>query len=315
MPPPVDDSNVSARVAADADVASIIFALAPESDLPAWACEMIADGEAFQATDLSAASDILGAVVILAGNWSSDGDNQEKGLEALRGMRRKGAAIALIGAGTPPDGVDDILAPSLTLDEARSRIALLQSIAELRVDNARLVAAFEQASTVDPLTGLPNRAALFDLMKHEWRRSLRSGRPLAVVMVDLDHFKQINDRYGHLAGDEVLRKAAEILRDESRAGDVIARYAGDEFAILLPETDAVGASVWAERRRASLAEAMVDYRGQTIRFTASFGVSVRSGEHAACEDLLDAADKALLLAKLRRNCVRSTDAGTAVSAP
>lgn len=163
-------------------------------------------------------------------------------------------------------------------------------------------ARYQQLASIDALTGLTNRRRFLKRAEQELARSRRYGSPLALILVDLDHFKQINDRHGHLAGDQALVHAAGILARETRDVDVVARYGGEEFAILLPMTNEAGAREVAERCARQLAGSPVVVEGSPpIRVTASMGVTCAEGAAGAAahriEDLLRAADAALYRAK------------------
>jgi len=153
-----------------------------------------------------------------------------------------------------------------------------------------------QAAT-DGLTGLANRRSFDDELALEWRRAERIGDPLALVLVDLDNFKSINDDRGHQAGDAVLRRVGTILDSGARSADLAARYGGEEFALLAPETDLVGATKLADRLRADLEAATIELPdGTELSLTASFGVAVK-GTLERPEQLVAAADEALYEAK------------------
>src|SRR5881392_2845042 len=153
-----------------------------------------------------------------------------------------------------------------------------------------------QAAT-DSLTGLANRRSFDDELALEWRRAERVGDPLALVLVDLDNFKSINDELGHQAGDAVLRRVAAILDSGARNADLAARYGGEEFALLAPETDLLGATKLADRLRADLEAATLQLPdGEELSVTASFGVAVM-GTLERPEQLIAAADEALYEAK------------------
>jgi diguanylate cyclase (GGDEF)-like protein len=161
---------------------------------------------------------------------------------------------------------------------------------------SRVASAAEQAM-IDPLTGVANRRGFERALEIELARSLRRGHPLALVIVDLDDFKQVNDRHGHGVGDDVHVSMAERLRDALRSADTVARMGGEEFALLLPETDLTGALTVAERARTSFESAGVLLKGgRRLTVTASFGAAdyPASGDRAA---LLRDADKALYTAK------------------
>ncbi|HKI91308.1 MAG TPA: GGDEF domain-containing protein, partial [Gaiellaceae bacterium] len=155
-----------------------------------------------------------------------------------------------------------------------------------------------RSSATDHLTQLPNRRAFAEVGAAELARARRSQRPLAIAIVDVDDFKHINDTYGHAVGDHVLRGVADVLRAEFREIDVAARHGGEEFAVLLPETDLTGAQEAAERFIVALAgHEFGDGRTIPHGITASAGVA--SGIDTPIDELLDAADRALYRAKER----------------
>jgi len=159
-------------------------------------------------------------------------------------------------------------------------------------------------AAVDSLTGLANRRTLDEELALEWRRAHRVGDSLAFVLLDLDDFKAVNDSHGHQAGDAVLRAVGEILGAGVRHVDLAGRYGGEEFALILPETDLPGALKLAERIRARLETTAVELpSGESLHATASFGVAVND-ELTAAEQLVAAADEALYAAKAAgKNCV------------
>ncbi len=163
----------------------------------------------------------------------------------------------------------------------------------LRLKNEEL----ERLSIIDGLTGLVNRRHLMDTLDHEARRTRRSKHSFSILMVDVDHFKELNDTYGHQFGDEVLVRISSILTHTVREVDTAGRYGGEEFVLLLPDTDASGAQHAAERIRECLARGSISVRGQEISVTVSIGVAEfpRDGETAGT--LLAAADGALYDAK------------------
>ena len=154
-------------------------------------------------------------------------------------------------------------------------------------------------SMTDSLTGLYNRRSILSHLNRELDRSSHQGPSLAVLMVDLDHFKQINDTWGHPAGDQALITAAQALRDSVRQNDMIGRYGGEEFLIILPGTDTAGALLLAERCRDRLTEAVVDLGStQSLRISASIGLCCNEDDRTlSAEDLLRYADDALYAAK------------------
>ena len=162
------------------------------------------------------------------------------------------------------------------------------------LENAR----HHEAATVDSLTGLFLRDYFFRRLQEEFHRSARYGGSFALLMLDLDEFKQINDRHGHLAGDRYLRALGPALRGSLRLADLACRYGGDEFCILLPETDGAGARTIAERIRVAVSQLVVDAEGTPVRTTASIGLAVHPLHDAGdLKTLLRAADQALYRAK------------------
>ncbi|MEO5590784.1 MAG: GGDEF domain-containing protein, partial [Gemmatimonadaceae bacterium] len=180
----------------------------------------------------------------------------------------------------------------------KSGVAAIQrahTIETTRADNHRLRALAQ----TDPLTQLVNRRALTIRLVTEMERVRRYNAPLAMLLLDLDHFKLINDTYGHLAGDEVLFAVATLLKHSVRAVDTVARYGGEEFVIVLPETGKLGAVSFAERLRDRLgSNRFVIGERQEVRITASIGVATYPEVGlASAEDLFRAADAALYRAK------------------
>jgi diguanylate cyclase (GGDEF)-like protein/putative nucleotidyltransferase with HDIG domain len=160
-----------------------------------------------------------------------------------------------------------------------------------RVD--RLIARLADAARTDALTGLLNRRGFQELMEIETERALRSARPLAIIVGDLDHFKHLNDRFGHAAGDLALRRFGEIASSASRRIDAVARIGGEEFALLLPDTEQHAAYLLAERLRRAVKEPGVDGELPSV----SFGVASFPTHAADAEALMHAADQALYAAK------------------
>ncbi|MFA6957473.1 MAG: diguanylate cyclase [Thermoanaerobaculia bacterium] len=184
--------------------------------------------------------------------------------------------------------------------------ALSLTVEQLRVANDKL----EVLSLEDPLTGIPNRRRFATSYELEWKRARRSKRPLCFVLIDLDHFKSLNDTRGHPVGDEALRQIAGYLqRSLRRTGDHVARYGGEEFAIILPDTDAAGGVHFAEQLRAGVERLAIPNEGSPFRYvTASFGVAATTpDDDADPATLIAAADTALYRAKHDgRNLVRTT---------
>jgi GGDEF domain-containing protein len=193
-------------------------------------------------------------------------------------------------------------------------------IAALAMENSRLYREVAALATTDELTGVHNRRNLMELGNREVKRSRRYERPLAILMLDVDHFKQVNDTWGHAAGDVVLRGIAQHCVDQLRdtdalgryglkdededVGNIIARFGGEEFAILLPETNLDQAVLVAERIRSSVERMLFKVPGASgqpeaalLQVTVSIGASVLQTEMDSMLDLLNQADKALYDAK------------------
>jgi diguanylate cyclase (GGDEF)-like protein len=162
---------------------------------------------------------------------------------------------------------------------------------ELESSRAELLAL----SLTDPLTGVRNRRALYDSAAHEIARAGRSGEPVTLLMVDVDHFKKVNDQHGHLVGDQVLREVAGAIVAAARGADVVARFGGEEFAVLLIQTAEAEAA--AERLRVAIGALEVRAPGGPVRVTASIGVAAATGEGLDFEALIRRADDALYKAK------------------
>jgi diguanylate cyclase (GGDEF)-like protein len=236
---------------------------------------------------------------------------------AVEATGAKGGVIVsasgeLIQAGTPGDGSDRIEVPltagevtfgSLLLfsdhfeDEDRMTAVSLASHAVVALDNARLHRIVERQALVDGLTGLANRRQCEETLASELARVERFGGPLAVVVADLDSFKDVNDRHGHPSGDAVLREFAQLLNETVRDVDLAGRWGGEEFLVILPGTHLDGGAQVAERIRLALAGRIVlSADGSPIPVTASFGVAATPPASTASE-LFSAADAALYEAK------------------
>ena len=154
-------------------------------------------------------------------------------------------------------------------------------------------------SRIDLMTGLHNRSYLISELEQEILRAGRTGRPFAVAMLDLDGLKAANDRFGHAAGDSLLRAVSEVLVGNIRATDVAARYGGDEFVLLLPETDLAGAVRVAEKVRVDISRIVLPQDGGVVRSSASVGVATFPEDGRSANELLRRADMAMLEAKRR----------------
>ena len=197
-------------------------------------------------------------------------------------------------------GATDFVTKPYDIVELRARI-------RVALRNKRHQDMLERRAHIDGLTGLSNRLALQDRLATEWGLYERYDNPLSIFMVDLDHFKRVNDRHGHVVGDEVLKRAALLLRSSIRTTDLASRFGGEEFVVVAPHCDLGGAEKTAERYRERLAMMPIVVGEQVLHVTASVGVaSVPEDRVKNYVELLDHADRLLYEAKsLGRNQVRS----------
>lgn len=219
----------------------------------------------------------------------------------IKPLRKLRDGILRIGAGDLSTRID--LQVENELGElARGINAMADSLVSDQV-------ALEQLAIRDSLTDLYNRREFERLLVEELHRAARYYHPLSLLLIDIDRFKQINDGFGHRAGDQALRMVSAAIRDISRKGDIVGRYGGDELAVLMPETPIDDAVVVAERIRALASQQLTANDGSKIDITLSIGVANTDGDITSSEKLIDAADQAMYVAKAEgRNCVRRADA-------
>ncbi len=200
-------------------------------------------------------------------------------------------------------GADDYIVKPWNAQELRVRVRAGERICQLQ---AELVAARESLrhqATHDHLTGAWNRAAILELVERERRLALRSGSPLSIAMIDFDYFKRINDQHGHLAGDLVLRQGIARILGSVRSTDMLGRYGGEEFLLVLPGCDTQALAQVGETLRAALANAPFHLADGAASVTISIGAATFAGE-TDCNLVVDRADRALYEAKhLGRNRV------------
>ena len=277
-----------------------------------------ASGWALAATDLSGSFSVLanrglipemGPAVDAVATWVMNRGQDLMASELKRDARVRtafaGAVVAfplicrgrrigaLIGLDRLPASRDPRLTPGLL----RAVRQLLEP-ASISLDNALRLKRAEELSVTDDLTQLYNSRYLNQVLRRETKRASRSGRPLSLLFLDLDGFKSINDTHGHLFGSRALVEAAAVIRGSARETDVVARFGGDEFALILPDTGAEGAFAVGERARDRVAECtFLAGDGLNIHLTASVGVATLPDVAASAEELVQAADKAMYRVK------------------
>lgn len=229
---------------------------------------------------------------LLGGTSNAGGTSQSVGFPLIVG----GTAMGVLGANAR-DG-----------EPAPERLRVLEAATALlavSLKNAQLFNEVRENSLRDSLTGCATRAHATELIDSELRRARRSQMPVSLIMFDLDHFKEVNDRYGHLCGDAVLANVGRRMRDVLRGSDVKCRYGGEEFLVLLPETSLHGARRVAETLRRELAERSIPWAGEALTVTASFGLTQVLPGEINIQAVVARADAALYRAKDEgRNCVR-----------
>ena len=207
-----------------------------------------------------------------------------------------GAAMGVLGV-RPDQGV-------LAADKRRI-VEAAAALLAVSIKNAQLFREVKENSVRDALTGCFTRGHALDVVDAELRRARRSQTPVSMIMFDLDHFKDVNDRHGHLCGDAVLSEVGKRMKEVLRGSDLKCRYGGEEFLVLLPETPLHGARRVAETLRKEIADRPVPWSGETLTITASFGLAQALPGEVNVQAVIARADQALYRAKDDgRNCVR-----------
>lgn len=210
---------------------------------------------------------------------------------------------------TKPFQAEEILARVNTHLSLRRTQKMLEEEIELRKESEERLKVtslkYQKMATQDYLTGVSNRRYFMERAQEELIRANRYKHPLTFMMMDIDHFKRINDTYGHHAGDQVLKNVASICTDNLRVHDLFGRIGGEEFSAMLPETNLNDAMVVAERIRKSIEEAEWAIDGKKVSCTISIGMSQLNDDSETLDNLMKKADEALYLAKSSgRNCIR-----------
>lgn len=298
-------------------------------ELPAWvhsaAIAATAVPVALVASDASTAllfgglvfAVLLGALAIIA--WQGQRGMASALLAgcyaaAAAAFFERGVAATLsarpLAAFAAPDGFQALL----FLATAAAAVASSFGFALLHKERAEAEAA--RLATLDPMTGAYNRRTFHEIAEREMSRARRAGQPLSIIMVDIDHFRTVNESHGHRLGDQVLARLADILRGSLRQEDMLVRYGGEEFLVLLPDVPGPGAVVVAGRLRKAVASQEIVVDGATFSLTVSAGVAARLDEGPESVDRLVArAEEALGLAKSRgRNRVVALSLGRSIAA-
>jgi len=275
-----------------------------EGLLQKWDYQVVSVTNGRAAWDLLQRPDPPGLIIL---DWMMPGMSGE---EICRKLRQKESGfhpyiIMLTGKGQKEDfvrgfdaGVDDYLTKPFDQEELRVRIHAGERIVRLQIESAVAVKSLRKQATHDDLTGILNRAAVFGELQKELGRISRTSESVAVVMSDLDHFKPINDTYGHHVGDHVLVEVAKAMVTVTRSYESVGRYGGDEFLLVLTDCELETAVHVADRCRREIASREIIFAGSTIPVTASFGVACsRQLEQPSEEQLIRTADAALYQAK------------------
>ncbi|HUB09189.1 MAG TPA: sensor domain-containing diguanylate cyclase [Myxococcales bacterium] len=206
-------------------------------------------------------------------------------------LRCKGRTLGVI------EVINGFSAQDFSEDDVRT-LASIADYAAIALENARNFQRIEELTVVDDHTGLFNSRYLYRQLEVETVRARRFGHPLSIVFLDLDHFKTVNDTYGHQLGSQLLREVGSVLLSTLRAIDVATRYGGDEFVVLLPETDRAQAKLAAERLRQAMGERyFLKDHGLAVRITASFGVATFPDDASSADELMRKADMAMYQVK------------------
>src|SRR6478609_396402 len=203
-------------------------------------------------------------------------------------------------------GADDYIVKPFDQHELQVRLRAGQRIIDLQLNLMQAREELRERASKDLLTMLPNRSAIAHTLENEIARCHRDHRTVGIILLDLDHFKRVNDTLGHFAGDAVLRETAARLRSNMRPYDQVGRYGGEEFLVVLPNCDLEQAHQQAERMRIKLQETPMTVDGAEVTVSASFGVTVSDGSERHSDLFVRVADEALYKSKAHgRNCVSS----------
>ncbi len=271
-----------------------------------WDFQVVAAADGLEALRILEESDAPPLAIL---DWMMPG---MEGPEVCRQIRkhvgRTYIYVLLLTARTQKDdllqglksGADDYLTKPLDAQELRARVNVGLRILDLQHSLIETREELRFRATHDALTGIANRGVILEVLNREHSRRSREGGSFGIIMVDLDHFKQVNDTCGHHGGDAVLKEASRRMTECVRAYDTVGRYGGEEFLVVVPASDVIGTLGLAERIRAEMEAQPVALDTGEIRITTSLGVAICSDEHPQdLQALLKLADEALYRAKAR----------------
>lgn len=274
-----------------------------EAHLGRWGFDVVEARDGSEAWQVLQSSEAPRLAIV---DWMMPGMD---GLELCRRMRRGSCDqytyIILLTALTGEEnlcagmdaGADDYLTKPFNVNELQVRLRAGRRIIELQDQLITTREVLREKASRDPLTGLWNHEEIVGCLARELSRARRSGQPVSVVMADIDHFKGVNDCYGHLAGDVVLRAVAQKMQGRMRPYDCVGRYGGEEFLVVLAGCGAESAQALAERLRLSVCREPVDTPDGTVSTSLSLGVATCSDASCQPADLIRSADQALYRAK------------------
>jgi diguanylate cyclase (GGDEF)-like protein len=272
--------------------------------LTKWGHQVVAVGDGLEAARILEGTDAPQLAIL---DWMMPGAEGPEICRRVRALSERPYVYILLVTGRSQrgdllrgleSGADDYLTKPFDTEELRTRLLVGQRILDLQ---NKLISAREELrfkATHDALTGIPNRATALEAISHERSRQVRDTSSFGIVLIDIDHFKRVNDSYGHLVGDAVLKSVAQLIVGCVRPYDTVGRYGGEEFLVVVPLSDASGTMSLAERVRRRIESTSVSSDSGPIHVTISCGVAICSGETSIeVQSLLYLADEALYRAK------------------